>query len=78
MSLKLLKGTLPKKAFRRVMGEGIGGGRLPRNSRSRMASQKARWRMSHPFQGPAGGHPQGWVWMSLPKNPWSIPQERLN
>lgn len=51
------------------MGEGIGGGRLPRNSRSRMASQKARWRMSHPFQGPAGGISSGMGMDEFAKEP---------
>lgn len=59
MSLKLLKETLPKKASRKVMGEGIWGGRIPRNSESMVDSQKARWRRHPPCQEPAGETPSG-------------------
>lgn len=55
MSLKLLKGTSPKRGCRGVMGEGICGGRMPRNSGPRVYSPKGRWRMHHPCQGAAGG-----------------------
>ena len=51
MSLKLLKGILPKRALRGGIVQGLCGGRMQRNSGSRVDSQKARWRMYHSCRG---------------------------